>query len=176
LEYDYTTRVRTTYDVATRVGTSHLSTTRVGILMTRDLRLIETACIHCLYKPVVGTELGKSSSVAFNSQTTLPKLVFTDCWDLANPNTPQVRRAWTHIFSSDVIHPDYHGSRCDSADAVASRPGLRLAEYALAECEAFVQQHLTVSKNFRPAVIHRLDSAGAQNLDWTPSVIHPSGP
>jgi hypothetical protein len=75
-----------TYDVATRVGTSHVSTTRVGILMTSDLRLIETACIHCLYRPVFDTELGKSSSVAFNSQTTLPKLVFTDCWDLANPN------------------------------------------------------------------------------------------
>jgi hypothetical protein len=97
LEYDCTTRVGTTYDVATRVGTSHVSTTRlgpirvsttrVGILMTSDFRLIETACIHCLYKPVLGTELGKSSSAAFNSQTTLPKLVFTDCWDLANPNT-----------------------------------------------------------------------------------------
>jgi hypothetical protein len=91
--------VRATYDVATRVGTSHVSTTRVGtirvsttrvgILMTSDLRLIETACIHCLFKPVFGTELGKSSSVAFNSQTTLPKLVFTDCWDLANPNSPE---------------------------------------------------------------------------------------
>jgi hypothetical protein len=55
--------------------------------MTSDFRLIETACIHCLYKPVFGTELGKSSSAAFNSQTTLPKLVFTDCWDLANPNS-----------------------------------------------------------------------------------------
>jgi hypothetical protein len=54
--------------------------------MTSDLRLIVTACIHCLYKPVFGTELGKSSTVAFNSQATLPKLVFTDCWDLANPN------------------------------------------------------------------------------------------
>jgi hypothetical protein len=91
------TGVRTTYDVATRVGTSHVSTTRlgtirvstarVGILMTSDLRLIETACIHCLYKPDFGTELGKSSSVAVNSQTTFPKLVFTDCWDLANPNS-----------------------------------------------------------------------------------------
>jgi hypothetical protein len=55
--------------------------------MTSDFRLIETACIHCLYKPVFGTELGKSSSAAFNSQTTSPKLVFADCWDLANPNT-----------------------------------------------------------------------------------------
>jgi hypothetical protein len=101
LEYDCTTRVRTAYDVATRVGTSHVSTTRlgtirvsatrVGILMTSDLRLIETACIHCLYKPVFGTELGKSCSVAFNSQTILPKLVFTDCWDLANPNTKYSR-------------------------------------------------------------------------------------
>jgi hypothetical protein len=54
--------------------------------MTSDFRLIETACIHGLYKPVFGTELGKSSSAAFNSQTTLPKLVFTDCWDLADPN------------------------------------------------------------------------------------------
>jgi hypothetical protein len=54
--------------------------------MTSDFRLIETACIHCLCKPVFGTELGKSSSAAFNSLTTLPKLVFTDCWDLANPN------------------------------------------------------------------------------------------
>jgi hypothetical protein len=97
LEYDFTTRVGTTYDVATRVGTSHVSTTRVGtirvsttrvcILITSDLRLIETACIPCLYKPVFGTELGKPRSTAFNSQTTLPKLVFTDCWDLANPNT-----------------------------------------------------------------------------------------
>jgi hypothetical protein len=51
-------------------------------------RLTETACIHCLYKPVLGTELGKSSSAAFNSQTTLPKLVFTYRWDLANPNKP----------------------------------------------------------------------------------------
>jgi hypothetical protein len=58
--------------------------------MTSDLRLIETACIHCLYKPVFGSELGKSSSVAFNSQTTLLKLVFTDCWDLANPNIANV--------------------------------------------------------------------------------------
>jgi hypothetical protein len=101
LEYDCTTRVRTTYDVATRVGTSHVSTTRVGtirvsttrvgILMTSDLRLIETACIHGLYKPVFGTELEKSSSVAFNAQTTLPKLVFTDCWDLVNPNKPAIR-------------------------------------------------------------------------------------
>jgi hypothetical protein len=57
--------------------------------MASDLRLIETACIHCLYKPVFGAELEKSSSVAFNSQTTLPKLVFTDCWDLANPNNGQ---------------------------------------------------------------------------------------
>jgi hypothetical protein len=54
--------------------------------MTSEFRLIEIACIHCLYKPVFGTELGKSSSAAFNSQTILPKLVFTDCWDLANPN------------------------------------------------------------------------------------------
>jgi hypothetical protein len=61
--------------------------------MTSDLRLIETACIPCLYKPVLGTELGKSSSAAFNSQTTLPKLVFTDCWDLANPNTSCAVRA-----------------------------------------------------------------------------------
>jgi hypothetical protein len=118
LEYGFTTRVRTTYDVATRVGTSHVSTTRVGtirvsttrvsttrvgtirvsttlvgILMTSDLRLIETACIHCLYKPVFGSELGKSSSVAFNSQTTLPKFVFTDWWDFANPNKGYGRRA-----------------------------------------------------------------------------------
>jgi hypothetical protein len=57
--------------------------------MTSDLRLIETACIHCLYKSVFSTELGKSSSAAFNSQTTLPKLVFTDCWDLANPNNTE---------------------------------------------------------------------------------------
>jgi hypothetical protein len=81
-----TTRVGTTYDVATRVDTICVSTTRVGILMTSDLRLIDTACIHCLYKPVLGTELGKSSLAAFNSQTPLPKLGFTDCWDLANPN------------------------------------------------------------------------------------------
>jgi hypothetical protein len=96
VEYDCTTRVGTTYDADTRVGTSHISTTRVGtirvsttrvgILMTSDLRLIEYACIPCLYTPVFGTELGKSSSAAFNSQTTLPKLVFTDCWDFANPN------------------------------------------------------------------------------------------
>jgi hypothetical protein len=89
---DCTTHVGTTYDVATRVGTSHVSTTRVGttrvgVLMTSDLRLIETACIPCLYKPVFGTELGQSSSAAFKSQTTLPKRVFTDCWDVANPNT-----------------------------------------------------------------------------------------
>jgi hypothetical protein len=118
LEYDCTTRVGTTYDVATRVGTSHVSTTRVGtshvsttrvgpirvsttrvgILMTSDFRLIETACIHCLYKPVLGTELGKSSSAAFNSQTTLRKLVFTDCWDLANPN----RRAYTARYQVPI--------------------------------------------------------------------------
>jgi hypothetical protein len=54
--------------------------------MTSDLRLFVTACVPCLYKPVFGTALGKSSSAAFNSQTTLPKLVFKDCWDLANPN------------------------------------------------------------------------------------------
>jgi hypothetical protein len=41
-----------------------------------------------LYKPIFGTELGKSSSAAFNSQITLEKLVFTDCWDLASPQTP----------------------------------------------------------------------------------------
>jgi hypothetical protein len=54
--------------------------------MTSDLSLIETACIPCPYKPVFGTELGQSSSAAFNSQIALPKLVFTDCWDLVNPN------------------------------------------------------------------------------------------
>jgi hypothetical protein len=70
----------------TRVGTARVSTTCVDILMTSDLILIENACIPCLYKPAFGTEVGKSSSAAFNTQTTLPKVVFTDCWDLANPN------------------------------------------------------------------------------------------
>jgi hypothetical protein len=59
---------------------------RVGILMTSDLSLIETACILSPYKPVFGIELGQSSSAAFNSQITLPKSVFTDCWDLVNTN------------------------------------------------------------------------------------------
>jgi hypothetical protein len=55
--------------------------------MTRDLRLFETASIPCLHNIVVGTELGQSSLTAFNSKTTVPKPVFTDCWDLANPNS-----------------------------------------------------------------------------------------
>jgi hypothetical protein len=75
--------------------------------MTSDLRLIETACIHCLYKPVFGTELGKSSSVAFNSQTTLPKLVFTDCWDLANPNIRKSRPKYpAPLRVSTDVSPD----------------------------------------------------------------------
>jgi hypothetical protein len=53
--------------------------------------LIETACIPCLYKPAFGTELGKSSSAAFSSQTTLPKLVFTDCWDWLTPTGSSAR-------------------------------------------------------------------------------------
>jgi hypothetical protein len=125
LEYDCTTRVRTTYDVATRVGTIHVSTTRVGILLTSDLRLIETACIHCLCKPVFGTELGKSSSVAFNSQTTLPKLVFTDCWDLANPNNLKqhnVQRGHPGDILIQVLHGNAEPT-AEEANAISRRIG-----------------------------------------------------
>jgi hypothetical protein len=66
--------------------------------MTSDLSLIETACIPCLYKPVFGTERGKSSSAASNSQTTLPKLIFTDCWDSANPN-----KFWVHSAPAILV-------------------------------------------------------------------------
>jgi hypothetical protein len=71
--------------------------------MTSEFILIETACIHCLYKPVFGTEFGKSSSAAFNSQTTLPKLVFTDCWDLANPNIITLTQCDSSIVVANCI-------------------------------------------------------------------------
>jgi hypothetical protein len=106
-------------------------TTRVGILMTSDFRLIETACIHCLYKPVFGTELGESSLAAFNSQTTLLKLVFTDCWDLANPNRGMsvVERSSLSLTRSDQQAgrslTSHYGQPRVARTAFWSRPGAR---------------------------------------------------